>query len=244
MNTHPDKLFLIVDLETLEEKPPAAVIEYGWTSLGLYHDDPPERNTAWGPLEGEELFGIPEGQTMCPKNQAVHHISPELIKDMPLFDAQEWVNGIALSDVDYMVAHNAAFEQQWLITDLPWICTYKCALRAWPDAPSHSNQALKYYLGHEDRPSYYPPHRALPDAKVTALHLRSLLKSYDVETLVQWSREPRLITKFTFGKHNGTALVDVPSDYLSWIVSPKFDSDDADLKFWCAAELDRRNGVN
>jgi hypothetical protein len=26
----------------------------------------------------------------------------------------------------------------------PWICTYKCALRVWPDLDGHSNQELRY----------------------------------------------------------------------------------------------------
>ena len=74
--------------------------------------------------------------------------------------------------VDVFVAHKWAFEAQWLEEHLqgrPAICTYKAALRLWPEAPGYSNQVLRYWL----RPKDLNPavasgaHRALPDAYVT-----------------------------------------------------------------------------
>lgn len=230
--------FLVFDVETLGFKPEDALIELGWTSVRT-EPVPNGLSVCFGEAEGEVLFGIPSGQVMTADNRAVHHIHPYLLKDLPVFDVSEW-GGTALNDTEYLVAHNAEFEKQWLEPlGLPWICTYKCAIRAWPDAPSHSNQALKYWLDHEDRADYYPPHRALPDAKVTAQTLWRLLLLHPVETLLQWSREPRMILKMPFGKHKDTLIADVPSDYLWWIVGPKYDGD-ADIKFACQAELDRR----
>ena len=139
-----------------------------------------------------------------------------------------------------MVAHNSAFEAQWLKRSVPWICTYKCAIRAWPDAPSHSNQALKYWLDHEDRDCYYPPHRALPDALVTAQTLWRLLLEHPVSTLLWWTEEPRMVTKMPFGKHRGMLLSEAPKDYLSWVASDKCDAADPDLKFWCRHWLEAK----
>jgi exodeoxyribonuclease X len=44
----------------------------------------------------------------------------------------------------------SSFERSFLerhFGDAIWVCTYKCALRIWPDLPSHGNQALRYHLG-------------------------------------------------------------------------------------------------
>ena len=231
-------LALVIDLETLDEAPPAGVIEIGWTSSRIEEDHADRSDFVFGELEGEMLFGIPEGQTMSPANRAVHHISPAELEGLGTFDPAEW--RVGLDDVTHLVAHNSAFEEQWIDWGLPWVCTYKCALRAWPDAPSHSNQALKYFLGHEDSPELYPPHRALPDAKVTAMTFARLLELYEIEQLVQWTREPRLISKMPFGKHKGALLRDIPLDYLEWVNSPKCEAAEADLKHSCAIEIDRR----
>jgi len=70
---------------------------------------------------------------------------------------------------DYYVAHNAAFEQNFFAAQGieldPWICTYKCALRVWPELDGHTHEELRYALG---RATPFPgfergaisPHRA------------------------------------------------------------------------------------
>ena len=90
----------------------------------------------------------------------------------------------------------------------PWICTYKFALRAWPDLDGHSNQELRYALG---RATPFPvfdrgaisPHRAAFDVVVTAAIFEELIKMARWTELVQWSGEPALYTKFHFGKYRG-----------------------------------------
>ena len=49
------------------------------------------------------------------------------------------------------------------------------ALRVWPEAPRHSNQVLRYWRGMRlDHARAMPPHRAGPDAWVTAHILADL----------------------------------------------------------------------
>ena len=62
------------------------------------------------------------------------------------------------------------------------------------------------------------PHRALPDAYVTAFILRELLELVTVEELIAWTDEPALLPRVTFGQHRGRAWDEVPLDYLAWIV--------------------------
>ena len=40
-----------------------------------------------------------------------------------------------------------------------------------------------------------PAHRALPDAYVTAHHLRDMLNTVSLEQLLEWSREPGLLRR-------------------------------------------------
>jgi hypothetical protein len=49
---------------------------------------------------------------------------------------------------DVYVAHNCEFESSFFAAQGielgPWICSYKCALRVWPELDGHSNQELRY----------------------------------------------------------------------------------------------------
>lgn len=232
-----EPVFLVVDIETLDEAPPAALIELGWQSVQADADCP--GGYRFGEMEGSMLFGIPEGQVMTAFNRSIHHIDPAELEELAPFDIDHF-NGSALNDTTHVVAHNAEFEQAWLDFGLPWICTYKCALHAWPQFARHGNQALKYELGMEDAPELHPPHRALPDARVTAFILSKLLDEHDVDQLVEWSAQPRLVTKLPFGKHKGMLIGEAPADYLDWVASPKCEAADEALRYACRAELARR----
>jgi exodeoxyribonuclease X len=110
---------------------------------------------------------------------AVHHLLDEdLTSAPPLMNAIHLFRG-----ADAYVAHNCKFERGFLgplLGEATWICTYKCALRIWPDLPAHNNQALRYRLGHVhpfgiDRHTL-SPHRALSDAIVTAAVFTEIIK--------------------------------------------------------------------
>jgi exodeoxyribonuclease X len=161
-----------------------------------------------------------------PAASAVHHIVDEDVKDAP--PLAEVIG--RFKGADYYVAHNCDFEQRFFAAQRialgPWICTYKCSLRVWPDLVGHSNQELRYALG---RATPFPgfergsiaPHRAMYDVIVTAAILEELIKAARWADLVQWSREPALHTRFHFGKYRGKRYDEVahsdPS-YLDWII--------------------------
>jgi exodeoxyribonuclease X len=111
-------------------------------------------------------LGIP----VPPESSALHHLIDADLADAPrLAKVLDQFKG-----ADAYVAHNADFERSFLeelLGDALWACTYKCALRIWPDLLSHSNQALRYRLGFIkpfgiDRHTL-SPRRALSDAIVT-----------------------------------------------------------------------------
>lgn len=70
-------------------------------------------------------------------HRAINHlIDADLDNAPPLEHVVERFKG-----ADAYVAHNCAFERSFL-GNTTWICTYKCALRVWPNLVSHSNQTL------------------------------------------------------------------------------------------------------
>jgi exodeoxyribonuclease X len=187
-----------------------------------------------------ETFVDP-GCKIPPSSMAVHHIMDEDVKGAP--KTTEAIKRFAGADI--YLAHNAAFEKSFLepyFPDAKWICTYKCALWAWPDLTSHTNQALRYELGlanpfGRDRHSL-SAHRALSDVIVTAAIFHVLAKQVSWQDILHWSSLPTPLKRFRFGKHKGAKLEEVPDDYLSWICS-KSDFEE-DVKFWCRHELARR----
>lgn len=227
----------VIDLETNGLAPPAEVIERA--SCDLVSDADGEWTVG---MPTAELFGITA--PMDPQARAVHHIRPEEISGLPPYIP----NANIARGADALAAHNWDFEAQWLAPEVLGatrvICTYKAALRVWPDAPSHSNGALRYWL--EDQglilPSWsltQPPHRADPDAYVTAWLLRALLATgVTGREMIAWTKEPPLHTKWPVGKHRGAKLADIPRDYFDWVLRDK--GMDEALKWNARRELDRR----
>jgi exodeoxyribonuclease X len=190
------------------------------------------------PASDWQSFCVPRGP-IPPETKAVHHITEADVAGAP--QARElWGEFIESDPPQYLVAHNAKFEQHFTPDfGIPWICTYKVARVVWPDAPGHSNQCLRYWLGLDletDRAS--PPHRALPDAYVTAHLFCRLLAEKTPDEMVAISKYPALLKVMNFGKHKGTTFQDAPADYLEWI-RDKSDMDE-DTKFTARYWLRKR----
>jgi exodeoxyribonuclease X len=175
-----------------------------------------------------------------PAARAAHHITDRTLSTCA--PAPSWrANTEALVTMGTPVFHNADFDmkvmaQTWPgLATPPHICTYRVSLRLWPDAPSHSNQALRYWLEEEPAwlPPNLPPHRALPDACVTTALLHRMVREVAPDdtaaaltTMAQWTLEPVVLHRVRFGKHQGLLWSQVPRDYLRWVLrQPDFDRD-------------------
>lgn len=216
----------VIDTETTGTEPTDKIVEIASVDVMLNGTIGNEKTSLVNPL-------VPIPHTAS----AIHHICDQDVAGMPdIASVIERFKG-----ADLYVAHNADFDRKFLdpiLGSASWICTYKCALRLWPDAPSHSNQSLRYQFGHispfgRDR-AEINAHRALSDAIVTAavflsVHAESKAQGITVATLKDWSAEPPLMTRFSFGKHRGQRFDAVPQDYLKWIID-KSDMD-AGVKF-------------
>lgn len=181
-----------------------------------------------------------------PEVSAVHHICDA---DVELADDRDTVIGrlrehFSNPPFPIFVAHNAIFDRGVFADAFPvvWICTYKAALRLWPDAPNHKNETLRYWLGlgPRGRSQIQATHSALHDCKVTWLLLLECLKHATLDQLVQWTEEPAKISKLSFGKHMGKKLTDpsVDAGYLNWICNNLHDN--PDLQHCAREELKRR----
>lgn len=225
----------VIDFETTGMEPPAEVVEVGHCDL---RQDP---HGGW--IVKEPVSYLCGVSAMPPEVRAVHHITLAEVAGKDPFDA------IALiEDSDHcavIAAHSMAFEEQWLQIEgiMPQLCTLKAALRVWPDAPAHSNGVLRYWLEDQgllslDHETAMPPHRAGPDAYVTAHILRALLTAGATgRDMVAWTREPRLLPTCPIGEWRGKPWADVDAGFLRWMVNKPVE---ADLVWNARQELERR----
>lgn len=135
---------------------------------------------------------------------------------------------------DTLAFHNAAFDREFLpewLREKSYVCTYRCAMHLFPDAESHSNQALRYELdldlGDMPEEAGSAAHRALYDAWVTTCLLNRLAVEVDgdIQELIDMTQRPLLLKKVKFGKHRDELWADVPRSYLRWILTQDFDAD-------------------
>ncbi len=204
-------LIRVIDFETSglpTEEDPHAICEIGFTEVL----DGKVAGTTFAML-------VNPGRPMPCEAQAVHHIS-----DADLTGAAPITDGLQMlmrGPPDFFAAHNADHEIAFFAGgDVIWIDTWKVALRLWPDAPSHSQQVLRYHLDLGcDRDRASPAHRAGPDSYVCAMLLQRILQDgrASLEQMVKWSKGAPLLHRVTFGKHKGMLWDDLPTDYLRWI---------------------------
>ncbi len=227
----------VVDLETTGSRPPAHdVCEIGWQDVVLGADG------RWAVDDERGAILVNPGRPIPPVTMAVHHII-----DADVADAGYWRDvapGVLKPEggAVALAAHRASFEQRFCTPALSggarWICTWKCALRLWPGSPSFSNQVLRYWRMPEglDRAIGLPVHRAMPDAYVTAHHLRDMLGEASLEQLLAWSDEPGLLPRVPAGPERGRYWRELPTETLQGFARDR----DEDVRFSAQTELARR----
>lgn len=223
----------VIDFETTGTEPPEAeVCEVGTCDLHL-EEKRIEIPATW-------MCGV---KSMPPEVRAVHHIMLEDCEGWAPFDPEEIFK--RSNPAAAIAAHNAEFETKFFTSPVPVICTYKAALRAWPDAPSHSNGALRYWLQDQglispDHVMTQPTHRAGPDAYVTTHILLALFNAgHTGREMIAWTKEPRLLPKCPISAEwRGKAWAEVDAGFLRWMTSNA--TMESDLKWNAQRELDRR----
>ncbi len=163
---------------------------------------------------------------------AIHHWTDAHVRGAPTLAALAPRLAALFARADVLVAHNAPFDRSFLAAvphDRPWPDTLQLARRLWPDAPGHSNQVLRYWLGLDMTAP--DPHNAREDARVTAAILARAFTALPAAagstpaTLLAWLATLQPATVMPFGRHKGTPLAEVPADYRRWLLGQDLDPD-------------------
>jgi exodeoxyribonuclease X len=218
------KLF-VIDTETSDLDPSkgATILELAWMELT-------PQNMGWE-LTGYSRSYIEYSGPVSPHAQASHHIrSDQLTRERGAISREDAIGWLLKSiEVDsILVAHNVDFDSKFL-PELarPWICTFRAAKHAWPEAPGYSNQVLRYWLNVDPTApeilklapivAHMSPHQALYDVATTTGILLKMLERYTPEQLLWLTKSPVQLKSINFGKHKGTEFKDIPKDYLKWL---------------------------
>lgn len=228
----------VIDLETAGDAA-TDVCEIGWQDVVSIDDDP------WALNDERGTRFVNPGKPISPDTMAVHHILDDWVADAPFW--REMAAEVLQPDggVIALAAHRAAFEQRFctprLSGGVDWICTWKGALRVWPELEGFSNQMLRYQrrpvgLVHE---LGLPAHRAMPDAYVTAHHLRDMLNVVGPQQLIDWSRQHGLLPRVRSGPDRGKAWQMIELSSLEELARDR----DMDTRFSAETELRRRGAT-
>jgi exodeoxyribonuclease X len=230
----------VCDFETTGLEADAQVVELGVTDYDT------EAGTVLHAQIGSWLF---HADPIPPAARAVHHITADMVAHCAPFTRQGFDSCMEdMGPFDALAFHNAAYDLQFLPEPgWPVVCTYKAALRLWPEAPGHSNGTLRYWL--EDMGKLQlgnpalalPPHRAGPDTYVTAHLLHAIMaEGVTAKAMTGWTKQPAILPTCPIGQHKGKAWCDVDTGFLQWMLrTPDMNPD----YHWNARrELDRRNG--
>ena len=233
----PDTTVRVIDTETAGGRmPDDAVIEIGSMDLDLVTGEAGNRM---------ETLVDPEGTSISPGARRVHKIADEeLVGAPPFADAV-----LPFATARTYAAHRASFDKGRLQSPPgTWLCTWKLALRAFPESPAHGLQSLVRRLGLKpELPEGSHAHRALYDAVCTVELLRAchvaLAPRCDgpadfLARAARVSAEPGLLVRFRFGRHKGMLVREVPTDYLAWMIGEA--EMDRDAAFTARSELRRR----
>ncbi len=228
----------VIDLET-GGNGPNDVCEIGWQDVSL------EPDGRWIVNDERGALMVNPGRPISPETMAIHHILDEHVSGAAFWKEIAPAVLRPSGRIDALAAHHAAFEQRYctprLTGGLRWICTWKCALRVWPDLPRFSNQMLRYQrmpqgLIHEIG---LPAHRGMPDAYVTAHHLRDLLNATSLDQLLAWSDEPGLLPRVPAGPDRGKGWGRLSMEALKEFLHDR----DVDIRFSAESEMARRGGI-
>lgn len=170
----------------------------------------------------DEYYSCPEPISFGA--MSVHHILESDIANKPIYSTFRLPAG-----VEYIIGHNidydiAAIRRCDPSIEVKGICTLALARVLWGNAPDHKLGTLFYMLKggtDEARTKLRNAHNAKADISFTAFILNrivQMLKPKDLQSLYVFSEKARIPTKITFGKHSGTAIKDLPTDYRDWLL--------------------------
>lgn len=156
---------------------------------------------------------------------AVHHILQSDLEGQPHYSSFKLPQ-----ETTYIIGHNIDYDIRALekcgvdCSPIKAICTLALARRVWPEAEAHNISALIYMISkgsERARDMIHKAHRADMDIILTAnilMHIVHHLKINSLEELFAASEDARIPRSINFGKHRGTAIAELPADYVQWLL--------------------------
>jgi exodeoxyribonuclease X len=169
----------------------------------------------------DEYFSCPEPIALGAL--ATHHILETDIAEKPSFDTFKMPQG-----VQYLIGHNIDYDIKAVQKCQPdftvkGICTLALCRMVWPELP-HTLSAMYYHVMDDlelARKHLRHAHNAKADIYFTGVILKTLVEQLgikDMNSLFIMSETARIPKYITFGKHKGTAIKDLDSGYVSWLL--------------------------
>ena len=169
----------------------------------------------------DEYFSCPEPIALGAI--ATHHILETDIAEKPSFDTFNMPQG-----VQYLIGHNIDYDIKAVQKCQPdftvkGICTLALCRMVWPELP-HTLSAMYYHVMDDlelARKHLRHAHNAKADIYFTGVILKTLVEQLgikDMNSLFIMSETARIPKYITFGKHKGTAIKDLDSGYVSWLL--------------------------
>lgn len=169
----------------------------------------------------DEYFSCPEPIALGAL--ATHHILETDIAEKPSFDTFRMPQG-----VQYLIGHNIDYDIKAVQKCQPdftvkGICTLALCRMVWPELP-HTLSAMYYHVMDDlelARKHLRHAHNAKADIYFTGVILKTLVEQLgikDMNSLFIMSETARIPKYITFGKHKGTAIKDLDSGYVSWLL--------------------------
>ncbi|QSG83696.1 putative quorum-sensing-regulated virulence factor [Acinetobacter indicus] len=156
---------------------------------------------------------------------AVHHIL-----ESDLIDQPHYTSFCLPEETLYIIGHNIDYDIRAIqkcgvdTSHIKAICTLALARLVWPDVEAHNISALIYMISkgsEKARDMIKKAHRADMDIILTAnilMHIVHHLQIDSIEALYAASEDARIPRVMSFGKHRGTAITDLPNDYIQWLL--------------------------
>ncbi|PJG43824.1 DNA exonuclease [Acinetobacter tandoii] len=171
----------------------------------------------------DQLYSVDEPISFAA--MAVHHIL-----ESDLLNKPHYSSFTLPPDTQYIIGHNIDYDIRAIekcgvnTNSIKAICTLALARRVWPDAEAHNISALIYMISkgsEKAREMIKKAHRADMDIILTAnilMHIVHQLNINSMEELYAASEDARIPRSINFGKHRGTNIVDLPADYIQWLL--------------------------
>ncbi len=202
-------------------------IYYDTETTGIKNDkDRIIEIAAYDPIGDRSFVKFVNPQIPIPlEASAIHNITDQMVESAGTFkDVGQAFFDFCGADAVLIAHNNDAFDKLFLeaeskrhgltIPGWPYIDTLKWARKYRADLPRHTLQYLREVYGIAANSA----HRALDDVMVLFQVFSQMIDDIPIEKVIEMLSAPTAApTRMPFGKHQGKALSEIPTNYVEWL---------------------------